>query len=316
MSRGLRCANVHKNYVAIINPNTGRAMLNLKKYGECTLIDPRACINHYECAADVACILYAPVSLRYFHYMVHSGYVSNKTRVVLNDTKYDTYVFVIVENIDSQSMRGDNSVEGILRGVQRQEGRCRIGTDVLQAGTPEQVGYFFHQPASYFRRSKSRHTSSTSRVYTGKEWAKRCRLEKQQHDCQRRIFNENRKQDLLVAGCHTKAAGCGAADDPSAVAAFHTATPHAAGFPNPGVGPAGHSVPGLRNHAAAARVSHRTEEKKKVQCMVRCPRFFLRSNKNGGQRLRSSWRCSSWRPSSCVNTCSDAAAAVRRRPPR
>ena len=291
-------------------------MLNLKKYGECTLIDPRACINHYECAADVACILYAPVSLRYFHYMVHSGYISNKTRVVLNDTKYDTYVFVIVENVDSQSMRGENSVEGILRGVQRQEGRCRIGTDVLQAGTPDRVGYFFHQPASYFRRSKSRHTSSTSRVYTGKEWAKRCRLEKQQHDCQRRIFNENRKQDLLVSGCHVKGAGCGTADEPSTTAAYHTATLYAPGFPNPGVGPAGHPVTGLWNHAAATRVSHRRGKKKRCNawCAVRV--FFCGTKKNGGHWLRSSWRGSLWPPSSSINACTGATAAARRGPLR
>lgn len=201
---GVQEENVHKNYVSIINPNTGRAMLHLKKYGECTLIDPRACIHHYECAADVACILYAPMSLMYFHYMVHSGYVSNKTRVVLNDTKNDTYVFVVAENVNSRASSEGNSVEAIIRNVQRQEGHCRAGMDVLQVGTPDQVGYFFHQPASYFRRNKSKtiHTV-TSRVMTGKDWAKRLKNEKQQHDCQRRLYNESRKQDLS-AGCRSK----------------------------------------------------------------------------------------------------------------
>ena len=37
---------MHKNYVAIINPNTGRAMHRQKKYRECNLIDPRSCIHH------------------------------------------------------------------------------------------------------------------------------------------------------------------------------------------------------------------------------------------------------------------------------
>jgi hypothetical protein len=86
--------NLERNYIAIISPNTMSPMLHLKKYGDCTLVDPRACIHHYECSADMACILYAYVSMRYFHYMVHSGYISNKTRVVLHDTFYDTFVFV------------------------------------------------------------------------------------------------------------------------------------------------------------------------------------------------------------------------------
>lgn len=219
--------NVHKNYIAIINPNTGRAMLHLKKYGECTLIDPRACIHHYECAADVACILYAPVSVRYFHYMVYSGYLSDKSRVVLNDTKHDTYVFVIVENLNTKQSGEGNSVEAIIRGVQRQEGTCRAGTDVLQVGTPDQVGYYFHQPKS-FRRVKSRTINAiTQKVMTGKDWAKRVKNEKAQHDCQRRIFNENRKQEITTGyrtglrsgGC---AGGGNALDDASVV--FHVPT--------------------------------------------------------------------------------------------
>ena len=73
--------------------------------------------------------------------MVHSGYISNKSRVVLNHTANDTYVFVIVENIESQSSTNKNtsSVESILRALQRQEGHCRAGTDVLRL-----VGWLQH----------------------------------------------------------------------------------------------------------------------------------------------------------------------------
>lgn len=200
-----RFENIHKNYVAIINPNTGRAMLNLKKYGECTLIDPRARIRHYECAADVACILYAPVSLRYFHYMVHCGYISNKTRVVLNDTYNDTYVFVIVENLDSRKATEGKSVEEIIRRVQRQEGQCRVGTDVLQPGDRDRVGYFFHQPSAYFRKSKGKNLQTLSgKVMTGKEWAKRLKVEKAHHDCQLRAWRDADK-DPMLTGCQLAA---------------------------------------------------------------------------------------------------------------
>ena len=79
---------------AIISPTTSSPMLHLKKYGECTLIDPRACIHHYECAADTACIMYAHISLRYFHYMVVAGYihtiVGERERVVWVHQRQDT----------------------------------------------------------------------------------------------------------------------------------------------------------------------------------------------------------------------------------
>lgn len=192
---------VHKNYVAIINPNTGRAMLHLKKYGECTLIDPRACIRHYECAADVACILYATVSLPYFHYMVHCGYISNKTRVVLNDTYHDTFVFVVAENFDSREAAESHNVEDILSNLQRKGGGCSVGTDVLQAGTDTEIGYFFHQPTAYFRK-RNKIQSVSHRVMTGKDWAKRLKAEKAAHDCQRRALQEQQKDSLgLLAGC-------------------------------------------------------------------------------------------------------------------
>lgn len=208
---GASPANIYKNYVAIINPNTGQSMLHLKKYGECTLIDPRACINHYECAADVACILYATVSLRYFHYMVHSGYVSNRTRVVLNDTKNDTYVFMVAENLASRSAMTSNTVDSLMRTLQQRDGECHIGIDVLQAGDKNNVGYFFHQQPSYFRKGskgsdKKKLHAVTSKVMTAKEWAKRLKLEKQHHDCQRRLYNESQKEqsnpNVKLRGLH------------------------------------------------------------------------------------------------------------------
>ena len=39
--------SLSRNYVPIINPSNRKPMLQLKKHGECTLVDPRACFAHY-----------------------------------------------------------------------------------------------------------------------------------------------------------------------------------------------------------------------------------------------------------------------------
>lgn len=188
------------NYLAIISPSSNKPMVQLKKYGECTLVDPRACMHHYECAADVACILYAYVSLDYFHLMVHNGYISNKTRAVLHDIVHDTYVFVLVENVRNQGTSGAASVDEIIQNVQRQQGHCRPGIDVLQVGTRSNLGYTFSQPTSIWKKgsSKNHMRLNTLKVHSNREWMKRLKNEKAQHDCQREIFNQKTKQDMLL----------------------------------------------------------------------------------------------------------------------
>lgn len=208
--------NLERYYIAIVSPNTMTPMLHLKKYGECTLVDPRACIHHYECAADLACILYAPVSLRYFHYMVHSGYISNKTRVVLHDTKHDTYVFAQVENIRPGGSAGATTVDDIISSIRRNQGHCRPGIDVLQAGTEGRLGYMFTQPVNVWKKSKlNGKRATTTRVLSRRDWDRRLAVEKELHDCQRKIYNENRKQEITGA-CRT-----GAAKDEGLATSFH-----------------------------------------------------------------------------------------------
>lgn len=189
--------SLERNYIAIISPNTLTPMLNLKKYGECTLVDPRACIHHYACTADLACILYAHVSLWYFHYMVYMGYISNKTRVVLHCTINDTFVFAQAENVKSGSAAGNSTVDDIIGSVRGCQANCRPGIDVLQAGSASSgVGYMFTQPINVWKKNKSSsHRSTTSKVLSRKEWNRRLRNEKTLHDCQRRIETENRKEN-------------------------------------------------------------------------------------------------------------------------
>lgn len=192
-----------RNYVPIINPSNRKPMLQLKKHGECTLIDPRACFAHYECAADISCILYAHVSMGYFHLMVLNGYISNKERVVLRDVDFDTYVFVLVENIRKPGDRSGEDVDEILKQVHRSQGHCRPNVDILHGVLPgtNKPGYIFSQPVTLFRRTgtsrdKTRH--STTKVLNAKEWDTRLTNEKAQHDCQRQLFNARKKQDMMT----------------------------------------------------------------------------------------------------------------------
>lgn len=50
------------------------------------------------------------------------GFLSNKTRVVLHDTRNQTYLFVLVENLRRRNFTEENTVDSIMRSVQHQEG--------------------------------------------------------------------------------------------------------------------------------------------------------------------------------------------------
>ena len=71
------------------------------------------------------------------------------------------------------------------------------------------MGYFFSQPTTHFWHKKNTISIMTSKVITQKEWLKRLQVEKSQHDCQRRLYNEERKKQMTAVGCGTRC--CGAA---------------------------------------------------------------------------------------------------------
>ena len=218
---------IFKFYVAIINPSTGCPMLHLKQYGDYTSTDLRACINHYESTADTCCVLYAPLSLRAFHYRVHFGFLSNKTRVVLHDTRHQTYVFVTVENVDHRAGEAGAAatMESIMKSVQHQEGYGTLGSDLLQAQSktnPAQVGYFFNQPITHHRQKYGGQVSIiTSKVMTQREWTKRLKAEKAGYDCQRRLLNEEVRRQASTGGCPPR--HC-APDKTSVTTVSHTPT--------------------------------------------------------------------------------------------
>lgn len=121
--------SVHRNYRAIVNPVNGLPMLQLNRH-ECEVMDPRACIHHYDSAADLACAIYIHVSLPYFYALVQADYIANKTRVVLHDTDFESYVFVLAQNEESTAPSSKDTVEQMLNGFRK----CNSQASVRQAG--------------------------------------------------------------------------------------------------------------------------------------------------------------------------------------
>lgn len=187
-------------YLPVFSPESGKPMLHIKKHGDCTMIDPRACFAHYECAADVACILYAHVSLEFFHCMVLNGYISNKQRVVLRDVEHDTYVFVLVENIQKDGNRSAEDVATILQHVQRPQGRCRPGVDILNATLPgssggrKQIGYMFSQPVVRRVHTHTHTEKRTQRLSTLFRRGGNARADKMRHSTVGVFFARGKKK--------------------------------------------------------------------------------------------------------------------------
>ena len=187
-----------RNYVPIINPVNQKPMLHLRKDGDCTIVDPRACIHHYNSSADLSCIIYAHVSLPYFHAMVRAGYINNRLRIVLRCTESDTYAHAIVENIpDKNNTRTPTVSEmlGELRNTSDNFGNCRTGVALVTI----EPGYRFIQTQSMFRR-KNRYSRApppvTTAVVNAKTWWHRLTVAKGLYDCQRTLFGEEAARGL------------------------------------------------------------------------------------------------------------------------
>lgn len=190
--------SIARNYVPIINPVNQKPMLHLRKDGDCTIVDPRACIHHYNSSADLACIMYAHVSLPYFHAMVRAGYINNRLRLVLRCTESDTYAHAIVENVpDKFNTRTPTVSEmlGELRNTSDNFGTCRTGVALVTIDP----GYRFVQTQSMCRR-KNRYSRApppvTTAIINAKTWWHRLTVAKGLYDCQRALFGEETARGL------------------------------------------------------------------------------------------------------------------------
>lgn len=198
--------NIARNYVPIVNPVNQKPMFHLRKDGDCTIVDPRACFHHYNSAADLSCIIYAHVSLPYFHAMVKTGYINNRLRLVLRCTESDTYAHAIVENIpDKRNSRTPtvNEILGEMRNTSDNFGNCRTGVTLLTI----EPGYRFVQTEG-MRRRKNRYSRApppvTAQIINAKTWWHRLTVAKGLYDCQRTLFGEETARGLNSCGRATK----------------------------------------------------------------------------------------------------------------
>ena len=141
--------NVVRNYNAIIGRNL-KPMIQWKQHGDCTIEDPRACLHHYDSAADLACLLFAHISLPYFEAMITNHMIVNKTRIVLRCTENDAYVYVNAENRVRETDKGRERVEDLIQKMRSEQGNCRPGVEMLS------LDYVFTQPSNFHRRKRPR----------------------------------------------------------------------------------------------------------------------------------------------------------------
>lgn len=192
--------SIAKNYTPIVNPTTQTAMLTLRKHGECTIVDPRACFNHYDAGADLACAMYVHISLPYWHAMIHAGLVQNRIRCVLRCTENDSYVFVVARNNPRAGARASDNVEDLLNKLRARQGSCRPGVELLG------LDYSFVQPKSLSRKRRHNGDQSapppvTTAVISARRWMRRMRKAKHLYDCQRRLHTEEEARRAGAVAC-------------------------------------------------------------------------------------------------------------------
>ena len=185
-----RREKIVKNYVAIVNPSNKEPMLQLRTHGDCTVADPRACLDHYTVAARRVCCLFVHISLPYFHAMVLSGLLCNGTRLVLCDTtplknnRDPLYKCVHARN-KTTAKEMATTVDGLLSRARKRtiEGQCQVGTDILQ------IPYNFTQ---YTNKNK-KHNRSGFHGQTMKEseWIKSIQKRAAQYECSRTEHNRS-----------------------------------------------------------------------------------------------------------------------------
>lgn len=191
--------SVHRNYRPIVNPVNGLPMLQLNR-NDCEVIDPRACIHHYDSAADLACAIYIHISLPYFYAMVHAGYIANKTRVVLHDTDNSSYVFVLAQNEESTGPAASQTVETLLDTMRNSSGTCRPGVKLVTLDS-----LIFTQNSSFVRKRSACGADPVAvpqvraLVMSAARWHARLQQAKHLYECQRRLHTDEAVRKLSTA---------------------------------------------------------------------------------------------------------------------
>lgn len=182
---------IARNYIPIINPSNNRPMLQLRRHGNCELVDPRACLHPVYGTADAVCGIYVHISEPYWKAMIKAGYIVNKQRVVLRCTEMDTYAFVIAMNFSADDQHQSENVEDMLQKHRNQQGVCRPGVELLT------LNYTLKQVHSLAKRRKlgagsassmsAQPPGTTTAIMTSIEWSRSIQEAKRLYDCQRKL---------------------------------------------------------------------------------------------------------------------------------
>jgi hypothetical protein len=193
--------SIAKNYVPIIHPVIYLPMLQLRKDGDCEIVDPRACLNHYNSAADLACIIYSSIGLNFFHAMVKAGYVAHGLRVVRHCTENDEFQDCIVVNKQDGLGPRDESVEEMLLKYKTKEGSCRPGVELINM----ENGYLFNPITVRKRGRNGSESAMPASIMSRQQWFRKVREDKKLYDCRRRLATDEAARHLSGATCRKDA---------------------------------------------------------------------------------------------------------------
>lgn len=190
---------VAKQYICVINGDNV-PLITLRRHGDCTVDDPRACLNFHATGADLSCCMFVYVSLPQFDAMVLNNLIVNKTLVVLHCTVMNSYTFVQVQNREAEDDTCDD-VETMIHKMKKEHGRCQPGVEMVRI-----EDYVFVQPTTLHRTKRQRRATTgdqrssvaftTSAVMSEKRFFRYVEANVQQFLCDRRKQDEQRK-DLL-----------------------------------------------------------------------------------------------------------------------
>ena len=191
---------IAREYNPVITSH-GIAMLELKKNGDCTIIDPRACLHYYDCSADLACNINSHISYEYFLAMIANQLIVNQETVWLRCIINATYIMLTVKNRVRNPRHTYRTVEDMMRSLRNEQGNCRTGVEMLT------LDFIFCQPTSIHRRfkkcrdgSKKNPTITTPFIISEKRMQHRVMQLMTIYECQRALRSEIRK-DRLAAKC-------------------------------------------------------------------------------------------------------------------
>lgn len=198
---------IQQNYIGVLMMPLMIPLIEMRRHGDCTVDDPRACLNYHGTGADLACILWANMSENQFQAMIVNNRFINNTLVVLHCTHYNTYVYRFAANIKRDGKKRGLRVEDMLRNLQTDSGECKTGVEMLG------LDYEFVELPSSHRRKRMRDCGLdpkscdyliTSVVMTERQFLRHTLHSAKLNECQRTLQTEQVKDRICRPGTQGK----------------------------------------------------------------------------------------------------------------